>query len=104
VHTAHQNKDTYILENLDGSVFKHIITGNNLKPFRVRTAYTDANTINGQETTTLLGRDETDNNKTNQTKDEAAALKTKKRKIERENKIFLDKSYIPENRIFAVII
>jgi hypothetical protein len=42
VHTAHQNKDTYVLKDLDGSVFKHTIAGNNLKPFRIRIAYADA--------------------------------------------------------------
>jgi hypothetical protein len=44
-------------------MFKHIIAGNNLKPFRVRTAYTDVNiSINGQGTTILWGEDETNNN------------------------------------------
>jgi hypothetical protein len=42
VHAAHQNKDIYILKDLDDSVFKHITAGNNLKPFRVRTAYVNA--------------------------------------------------------------
>jgi hypothetical protein len=46
-------------------VFKHITTGNNLKPFRVRTAYINTNAINGQGTITLLGGDEADNNETN---------------------------------------
>jgi hypothetical protein len=46
-------------------VFKHIIAGNNLKPFRIRTTYANADIINGQGTTTLLKGDEADNNETN---------------------------------------
>jgi hypothetical protein len=104
VHTVYQDKDTYILKNFNGSVFKHITTGNNLKPFRVRTAYTNTD-ISGQGTTTLLGGNEADNNETDQAKDKAAALKTKKRvKMERENEIFSNKSYISEDKIFAVIV
>jgi hypothetical protein len=80
-------------------VFKHITAGNKLKPFHVRTAYADIN-IGGHGTTTLLRRDETNNNETNQAEDETAALK-----MEKENEIlFSDKSYISENRMFAVII
>jgi hypothetical protein len=51
-----------------------------------------------------LGGDETNNNEINQVEDKAAALEVKGREMEKKNKIFLDKSYIPENRIFAVII
>jgi hypothetical protein len=105
VHTAYQDKGTYILKNLNGSVFKHITAGNNLKPFRVRTAYTNTGlNISGQGTTTLLKRDETDNNETNQTENKATALETEGEKVKKENKIFPDKSYIPKNRMFAVII
>jgi hypothetical protein len=64
VHAAHQDKGTYILKNLNSSVFKHITTGNNLKPFRVRTAYTNINIISGQRTTTLLGGNEANNDET----------------------------------------
>jgi hypothetical protein len=63
VHAAHQDKGTYVLEDLDGTVFKHTTAGNNLKPFRVRTAYADADAgvgVGGQGTTTLLGGDEAD--------------------------------------------
>jgi hypothetical protein len=105
VHTAYQNKGTYILKNLNGFVFKHITAGNNLKPFRIRTAYTNASlSIGSQGTTTSLRENETNNDETNQAKDKAAALETEKVKIKRENEIFSDKSYIPENRIFAVIV
>jgi hypothetical protein len=45
-------------------VFKHIITGNNLKSFRVRIAYVNANIIGSQGTTTLLGGDEVDDDET----------------------------------------
>jgi hypothetical protein len=45
-------------------VFKHIITGNNLKPFRVRTAYINADIVNGQGTITLLEGDEANDNET----------------------------------------
>jgi hypothetical protein len=52
-----------------------------------------------------LGRNEINNNKTNQAKNEAAALKVKgKVEIEKKNEIFPDESYIPEDRIFAVIV
>jgi hypothetical protein len=84
-------------------VFKHTITGNNLKPFRIRTVYINAN-VGGQGTTTSLGGGETNDDETNQTEDEAAALKVKKEKVERENEIFSDKSYIPEDRIFTVVV
>jgi hypothetical protein len=64
MHAVYQDKNTYILKDLDSSVFKHTITGNNLKPFRIRTAYTNINIISGQGTTTLMGGDETNNNET----------------------------------------
>jgi hypothetical protein len=85
-------------------VFKHITASNNLKSFRVRTAYADTGIINGQETTTSLGRDEADNNETNQTKNETTALETEGEEMKGENKIFSDKSYIPKDRMFAVVI
>jgi hypothetical protein len=86
-------------------VFKHIIASNNLKPFRVRTAYTNTNIISSQGTTTSLGGDETNNNETNQAKNKATALETEKGvKVKKKNEIFLNKSYIPKNRIFAVIV
>jgi hypothetical protein len=85
-------------------VFKYITTGNNLKPFRVLTVYADAD-IGNQGTTTLFRGDEANNNESNQAKNEAAALKTERGvKIEKKNEVFLDKSYIPKDRIFAVII
>jgi hypothetical protein len=106
VHAAYQDKGTYILKDLDGSVFKHITASNNLKPFRVRTAYANVNAdiISDQGTTTSLGGDEADNNETNQAEDEAAALKAKRGEVEEENKMFPDKSYIPEDRMFAVVV
>jgi hypothetical protein len=64
VHTAYQDKGTYILEDLNNSVFKHITAGNNLKPFRVRTAYTNASIISDQGTTILLRGDEANDNET----------------------------------------
>jgi len=52
-----------------------------------------------------LGGNETNNNEINQAKNEAAALKTKKRvKIKKKNKVFPDESYIAKNKIFAVIV
>jgi hypothetical protein len=51
-----------------------------------------------------LGGDETDNNETDQAKDETAALKIKEEEIKRENKVFPDESYIPEDKMFAVIV
>jgi hypothetical protein len=76
-----------------------------LKTFRVRTAYADAGIINGQRTTILLGGDEADNNETNQAKNETAALKVEKEiKVKEENEIFLNKSYISEDRMFAVVV
>jgi cell division protein FtsB len=104
VHAAHQDKNTYIFKNLNSSVFKYIIAGNNLKPFRVRITYTNTSIIDGQGTITLLKEDETNNDETNQAKDETAALKAEGEKIEKKNEIFPDKSYIPEDRMFAVII
>jgi hypothetical protein len=85
-------------------VFKHIIAGNNLKPFRIRTVYTNTSIIGGQRTTTLLGGDEADNDEINQAENKAAALEVKGGEVKGENKVFLDKSYIPEDRMFAVII
>jgi hypothetical protein len=65
VHTAHQDKNIYVLEDLDNSVFKHTTAGNNLKPFRIRIAYTDADlSIGGKGTTTSLRGDEANNNET----------------------------------------
>jgi hypothetical protein len=85
-------------------MFKHIIAGNNLKPFRVRTVYVDAD-VGGQGTITLLGRDETDDDETDQAENEAAALETEGEvKVKKENKVFSDKSYIPEDRMFAVVV
>jgi hypothetical protein len=84
-------------------VFKHTTTGNNLKPFRVRTAYANTD-INGQGTTTSLRGDEINDNETDQVKNKAAALETEEGEMERENKIFPNKSYIPEDRIFAVVV
>jgi hypothetical protein len=103
VHATHQNKDTYILKDLDNSIFKHTTAGNNLKPFRVRTTYTNAS-ISGQGTTTSLGRDETNNNETDQAKNKAAALKAEGEEIKKKNEIFPDKSYIPKDRMFTVIV
>jgi hypothetical protein len=85
-------------------VFKHIIAGNNLKPFRVRTTYTNASAVSGQGTTTSLGGDEADNDETDQTENKATALETEEKKVKKKNKIFPDKSYIPENKMFAVVI
>jgi hypothetical protein len=65
-------------------MFKHIIAGNNLKPFRVRIVYINASTVGGQGTITLLGGDEADNDETDQAKNEAAALETEKKSRERE--------------------
>jgi hypothetical protein len=46
-------------------VFKHIIAGNNLKPFRVRTVYVNIDFgISGQRTIISLGGDETNNDET----------------------------------------
>jgi hypothetical protein len=106
VHAAHQDKDTYILKDLNGSVFKHTTAGNNLKPFRVRTAYANAGiNIDGQRTTTLLRGDEADNDETDQAEDEAAALEVEREvEVEEENEIFSDESYIPEDRMFAVVV
>jgi hypothetical protein len=52
-----------------------------------------------------MGGDEADDNETDQAKDEAAALKVERGvEVEGENEMFLDKSYIPEDRIFAVVV
>jgi hypothetical protein len=51
-----------------------------------------------------LGRNETNDDETDQTKNKTAALEAKKEKVERENEIFPDKSYIPKDRIFTVIV
>jgi hypothetical protein len=47
MHAAYQNKNIYVFEDLDGSIFKHIIAGNNLKSFRIRIAYANIGIING---------------------------------------------------------
>jgi hypothetical protein len=104
VHAVYQNKGIYIFKDLDGSVFKHTTAGNNLKPFRIRTAYANAGIIGSQRTITLLEGNETNNNETDQAKNEAAALKVKGGEIEKENKVFSDKSYIPKDRMFAVVV
>jgi hypothetical protein len=75
-----------------------------LKPFRVRTVYTNTDIISGQGTTTLLKGNEANNNETDQAEDKTAALEIEREEVKKENKIFPDKSYIPENRMFAVII
>jgi hypothetical protein len=75
-----------------------------LKPFRVRTVYTNAGIISGQGTTISLKKDETDDNETDQAENKAAALKAKVKKVKRENEIFSDKSYIPEDRMFTVVV
>jgi hypothetical protein len=75
-----------------------------LKPFRIRTVYANADIISGQGTTILLGGDEVDDNETDQAEDKAAALKVEGKEVEGKNKIFPDKSYIPEDRMFAVVI
>jgi hypothetical protein len=51
-----------------------------------------------------LGGDEANNNETDQAEDKAAALEIEGRKVERENKVFPDKSYISEDRMFAVVV
>jgi hypothetical protein len=86
-------------------VFKHITAGNNLKSFRVRTVYADASIIGNQGTITSLGGDEADDDETDQAEDEAAALEVEGEvEVEGENEVFLDKSYILEDRMFAVVI
>jgi hypothetical protein len=101
VHTIYQDKGTYIFKDLNGAVFRHIITDNNLKPFRVRTAYINIGVgIGSHETTTLLWGDETNDNETDQAEDETAALE-----VNGEDEVlFSDESYIPEDRIFAVVV
>jgi hypothetical protein len=75
-----------------------------LKLFRVRIAYVDAG-VSGQGTTILLGGDEADNDETDQAKNEAAALEVEGGvEMEGENKVFPDKSYISEDRMFAVVV
>jgi hypothetical protein len=51
-----------------------------------------------------LGGDEADNDETDQAEDKTAALKVKGRGVEKENKVFLDKSYILKDRMFAVVV
>jgi hypothetical protein len=75
-----------------------------LKPFRVRTVYTNTDIISGQGTTTLLKGNEANNNETDQAEDKTAALEIEREEVKKENKIFPDKSYIPENRMFAVVV
>jgi hypothetical protein len=81
------------LKELNGTVFKHTIAGNRLKPFRVRQIYGDVHS--GQETTTIEEEDEIDDT---ETENEAAALEIKGGEIEG------DEAYIPEDRSFAVVI
>jgi hypothetical protein len=85
-------------------VFKHIIAGNNLKPFRVRIIYINVSAIGGQGTTISLGENEADNNETDQAKDKTAALKVKEGEIKEKNKVFPNKSYIFKDKIFTVIV
>jgi hypothetical protein len=77
-----------------------------LKPFHVRITYNNASIgISGQGTTTLLKGNEADNDETDQTENEAAALKAEGGvEMGRENEIFSDESYIPRDSTFAVII
>jgi hypothetical protein len=90
-----RDKGTYVLEDLDGTVFRHTTAGNRLKPFHVRTAYADAGGVGGQGTTTLLGGDEADDDETDQAEDEAAALEAEGGvEVEGEN----------EDRMFAVVV
>jgi hypothetical protein len=52
-----------------------------------------------------LGGDEANNDETDQTEDKAAALKTEREiEMKGENKMFTDKSYISEDRMFAVVV
>jgi hypothetical protein len=52
-----------------------------------------------------LGGDEADNDETDQAKNEAAALEVEGGvEMEGENKVFPDKSYISEDRMFAVVV
>jgi type IV secretory pathway VirB4 component len=85
-------------------VFKHIIAGNNLKPFRVRIIYINVSAIGGQGTTISLKKNEADDNETDQAKDKAAALKIKEEEIKEKNKIFPNKSYIFKDKIFTVVV
>jgi hypothetical protein len=55
-------------------------------------------------TTTLLGGDEADDDETDQAENEAAALEAEGGEVEGENEVFSDKSYIPEDKIFAVVV
>jgi hypothetical protein len=96
--------DQVELDPSSRDMFKHTTAGNNLKPFRVRTAYANAGIVGGQGTTTLLGGDEADDDETDQAEDEAAALEAEGGEVEGENEIFPDKSYIPEDRMFAVVV
>jgi hypothetical protein len=59
-------------------VFKYTTISNRLKSFHIRTAYADADiNIDNYRTTTLSEGDEANDDETNQTEDEAAALETK---------------------------
>jgi hypothetical protein len=52
-----------------------------------------------------LGGDGADNDETDQTENEAAALEIERGvKMEKENETFSDKSYISENKMFAVVV
>ena len=81
------------MEELDGTVFKHTIAGNRLKPFRVRQIYGDVHS--GQGTTTIEGGDEIDDT---EAENKAAALEVEEGEVEG------DEAYIPEDRSFAVVI
>ena len=51
-----------------------------------------------------MGGNKADDDETDQTENEAAALKAKGEEMEKKNEIFLDESYIPEDRMFAVVV
>ena len=51
-----------------------------------------------------MGEDETNNDETDQTENETAALEIKGEEVKKKNEIFSDKSYIPEDRMFAVVV
>jgi hypothetical protein len=52
-----------------------------------------------------LGGDEINNNEIDQAENEIAALEAERGiKVEKENEVFPNKSYISEDRMFAVVI
>jgi hypothetical protein len=51
-----------------------------------------------------LGGDEADNNETDQAENKATALEAEREEVEKENEMFPNKSYISEDRMFAVVI